>query len=207
MTGPDAAAGRSSRRGGCASGWQEPWKLDPDPEGPEPAYAAADAWSPPHPLALPRELCVRVREAARRAPLRRRSLSGTYVSVDDDLDPADRQQVTERLEQANGAWWALAITEWEMVVKRYTVGDEHAEHQDLYAGAARRKLGGIAQLSDPGDYQGGELSVRLGDQRTELPRDLGTLAVWPGWTLHQVEPVTDGERWVLAVFGYGPRLQ
>ncbi len=99
------------------------------------------------------------------------------------------------------------VIEWQLVVKRYGVGDEHAEHADLYGGAARRKLGGIVQLSHSEEYEGGALSVRLADQRVELPRDLGTLAVWPGWTLHQVDPITSGERWALAVFGYGPPLR
>ncbi len=47
----------------------------------------------------------------------------------------------------------------------------------------------------------------LAGQRVELPRAQGTLAVWPGWTLHRVDPIMDGERWALAVFGYGPSLQ
>ncbi len=32
------------------------------------------------------------------------------------------------------------------------------------------------ELFDPGDYQGGALSVRLADQQVELSRALGTLA-------------------------------
>ncbi len=55
----------------------------------------------------------------------------------------------------------------------------------------------------PDEYKGGALSVRLADQRVELPRAQGSLAVWPGWTLHEVDPLMDGERWALAVFGYG----
>ncbi len=59
----------------------------------------------------------------------------------------------------------------------------------------------------PQEYEGGALSVRLAGQQVELPRAQGSLAVWPGWTLHQVAPITEGERWVLAVFGYGPPLR
>ncbi len=195
----------SARSEGCAAAWGPPLAYRPQEDDPEPAYAVADAWAPPHPLALPAELCERIRAAAQQSPLRQRSLSGTYVPA--DLDPADRQQVLDRLAQANAAWWNLAITEWDLVVKRYGVGDEHAEHQDLYGGAARRKLGGIVQLSHPQEYAGGALSIRLADQRIELPRAQGTLAVWPGWALHEVAPVTEGERWALALFGYGPPLR
>ena len=64
------------------------------------------------------------------------------------------------------------------------------------------------QLSGPGDYDGGALCVRDGRERVSLPRTRGTLTrSRPGWTLHQVEPVTRGERWVLAVAGLGPPLR
>ncbi len=87
--------------------------------------------------------------------MRQRSLNGTYVLA--DLDPADRQQVLDRLAQANAAWWGLVVTDWELVVKRYAIGDEHAEHQDLHAGAAGRKLAGVVQLSQDDAYSGGDL--------------------------------------------------
>lgn len=31
------------------------------------------------------------------------------------------------------------------MAKRYQAGDQHLEHQDTYAGAARRKLGAIGR--------------------------------------------------------------
>ncbi|MBE7369121.1 Fe2+-dependent dioxygenase [Ramlibacter pallidus] len=49
-------------------------------------------------------------------------------------------------------------------------------------------------LSDPGDYDGGELVIRepQGEQRVKLPA--GDLVLYPGSTLHEVLPVTRGER-------------
>ena len=189
-----------------ASDWAEPLAYRPGSESdPEPPYAIADAWTPPHPLAVPADLCDRLRDAAQEAPRRQHSLSGTYISL--DLEPADEREVLDRVAWANAAWWSLAVTDWHLVAKRYRQGDEHAEHQDLYGGAARRKVGAIVQLSDPGEYDGGALRVRIGDQYAQLPRERGTLAVWPSWTLHGVEPITRGERWALAVFGYGPPLR
>jgi predicted 2-oxoglutarate/Fe(II)-dependent dioxygenase YbiX len=40
-----------------------------------------------------------------------------------------------------------------------------------------------------------------------MPRTRGTLVVFPGWTVHEVEPVTAGERWALIVNGWGPPLR
>lgn len=49
-------------------------------------------------------------------------------------------------------------------------------------------------LSDPADYDGGELVIQepQGERRVKLPA--GDLVLYPGSTLHQVTPVTRGER-------------
>jgi PKHD-type hydroxylase len=49
-------------------------------------------------------------------------------------------------------------------------------------------------LSDPADYEGGELVIReaQGERRIKLPA--GDLVVYPGATLHEVTPVTRGAR-------------
>lgn len=67
-------------------------------------------------------------------------------------------------------------------------------HTDLHPGVARRKLAGTVQLSRPSEYEGGALVVEHFGQSYELPWALGTQAVFAGWTVHRVEPVTAGER-------------
>ncbi len=49
-------------------------------------------------------------------------------------------------------------------------------------------------LSDPASYDGGELVVQdtFGEQRIKLPA--GDMVVYPGSSVHRVEPVTRGER-------------
>lgn len=49
-------------------------------------------------------------------------------------------------------------------------------------------------LSDPADYDGGELVIEhaFGEQRVKLAA--GDLVVYPGSSVHRVEPVTRGER-------------
>ncbi len=74
--------------GWAASAWPRETLLSYVPTtsaDPEPPYAVADAWEPPHELALPLDVCDRVRAAAGRAhPIR--SGNGTYYMA--DLDPA-----------------------------------------------------------------------------------------------------------------------
>ncbi len=43
--------------------------------------------------------------------------------------------------------------------------------------------------------------------RIPMPRDRGTLVAFPGWTVHEVTPVTAGERWSPCVNGWGARLR
>jgi PKHD-type hydroxylase len=49
-------------------------------------------------------------------------------------------------------------------------------------------------LTDPADYDGGELAIAttFGEQRVKLAA--GDLVVYPGTSVHRVEPVTRGER-------------
>ncbi len=49
-------------------------------------------------------------------------------------------------------------------------------------------------LSDPGEYEGGELCIAdtFGEQRVKLPA--GHAVIYPGTSVHQVRPVTRGQR-------------
>lgn len=172
----------------------------------EPDYTVAEAWSPPHELALPGDLCDRVL-VGRGALLRSAAASGNGDYHDVTLSDDDRAEVIDRFELANGLWWRLDVTSWAMHVKRYGPGDRHAEHQDLHPGATGRKLAGVVQLSEPDDYAGGALLVRFAHHRPVMPRARGSVIAFPGWTCHEVEAVTAGERWMLAVNGWGPRLR
>jgi PKHD-type hydroxylase len=67
-------------------------------------------------------------------------------------------------------------------------------------------------LCEPADYDGGELVIQepQGERRYKLPA--GDLLLYPGTTLHQVAPVTRGERlasffWVESMVREGERRQ
>jgi len=83
----------------------------------------------------------------------------------------------------------------------YGVGDKYDDHLDIGPGAAaRRKLSASVQLSDPGEYDGGDLHV-WGTGRVERAR--GTAIVFPSYLVHRVEPVTRGVRLSLVAWAVG----
>ena len=133
------------------------------------------------------------------------SPNGTYHSL--DLGSDLESEVLDQFRRANALWWRLELDRWDVMAKRYRVGDSHGEHQDLLPGAARRKFAGSVQLSHPEDYDGGELVMRYADRRVAMPRARGALVAFPGWTLHEVTPITRGERRALIVNGFGPPLR
>lgn len=66
-------------------------------------------------------------------------------------------------------------------------------HQD-YGINISRKLSVVLQLSDPGDYEGGNLQVMTSGTPTNVRKQRGLVAVFPSYVLHQVTPVTQGSR-------------
>jgi PKHD-type hydroxylase len=55
-------------------------------------------------------------------------------------------------------------------------------------------------LNEPKDYEGGELHIRLGDADIKFKLQPGEAIIYPSDTLHQVIPVTKGERLVAITF-------
>lgn len=69
-----------------------------------------------------------------------------------------------------------------------------------------RKVTMIVQLSEPTDYDGGELQVFAEGPRV-MPKRRGTVVSFPAFCQHQIMPVTRGVRESLVVFGMGPRFR
>jgi PKHD-type hydroxylase len=80
-------------------------------------------------------------------------------------------------------------------------------HNDYSHGVpdAPRKLTIIIQLSFPQDYEGGALQV-MGAEVDEMPRERGTVVVFPSLLVHRVTPIMRGLRKCLVSWIAGPRL-
>jgi PKHD-type hydroxylase len=88
---------------------------------------------------------------------------------------------------------------------RYAAGMTYGAHVD----AAFMNIGGQVLRSDvactvfltgPDSYQGGELTVYLGTEAVRLKGNAGSAVFYPSTTLHEVPPVTAGERLVMITF-------
>jgi len=90
------------------------------------------------------------------------------------------------------------------MLTRYLPGMEYGLHVDscLLATkpAIRADVACTVFLNDPGSYDGGELSTQLGDATVDVKLPPGHAVLYPSVTLHQVKPVTRGERLVAIAF-------
>jgi PKHD-type hydroxylase len=91
------------------------------------------------------------------------------------------------------------------MMTRYKPGMKYGAHADaafiqLPGATIRSDLSCTIFLNDPADYEGGELHVRLGDADLKFKLKPGEAIVYPSDSLHQVVPVTKGERLVAITF-------
>ena len=70
-----------------------------------------------------------------------------------------------------------------------------------------RKLSITVQLSDPSDYEGGELVLHCGGEPVVMNNEKGMISFFPSWVLHQVKPVTKGTRYTLVAWIHGPSFK
>lgn len=79
-------------------------------------------------------------------------------------------------------------------------------HQD-YNAQISRKLSLVLQLTDPSNYEGGNLQVLTDGQPRNVRKQRGLVTVFPSYTLHQVTPVSSGSRQSLVAWISGPAFR
>ncbi|MFE0654050.1 JmjC domain-containing protein [Streptomyces sp. NPDC059534] len=91
----------------------------------------------------------------------------------------------------------------------YLPGNGHFHRHNDYShdqADSPRKITVIVQLSDASSYEGGGLQM-FGVDTEELPRERGSVLVFPSLIDHRVTPVTQGLRRALVAWVAGPRLR
>lgn len=87
-------------------------------------------------------------------------------------------------------------------IARYAAGGHYTWHMDIgNAGLSLRKLSMTVQLSDAGDYTGGDLKHIVATRPAS--REIGSLTIFPSYLLHVVDPVLSGVRYSLVAWVSG----
>jgi PKHD-type hydroxylase len=84
---------------------------------------------------------------------------------------------------------------------------KYGKHVDRGTNMAVRKLSISIQLSNPEEYEGGELKLYDGEEETVMSKEQGTLIIFPSYVLHEVMPVTKGERNSLVTWVTGKQFK
>lgn len=117
------------------------------------------------------------------------------------------------LRQINGEFYKFDIYGFVEDLQ-YTIYEEANEghytwHRDTGTGTGGppRKLSMVVQLTDPAEYEGGELELWTAANPEQLDKEKGLVAVFPGYVLHRVAPVTKGIRRSLVIWSCGPAFR
>jgi PKHD-type hydroxylase len=84
---------------------------------------------------------------------------------------------------------------------------KYGKHVDKGMNMPVRKLSISIQLTDPEEYEGGELYLYDDDKGTVMDKTQGTLIIFPSYILHEVMPVTKGTRNSLVTWVTGKQFK
>lgn len=129
------------------------------------------------------------------------------VKFNQQLD--DNHEITQQIQRfllqkvsQNSLFVSAALPEkiYPPKFNRYAQGGHYGQHIDssiLYLRnreSLRSDLSATVFLSNPEDYQGGELVINTHYGRQEIKLKAGDMVLYPSTSLHEVMPVTDGVR-------------
>lgn len=107
----------------------------------------------------------------------------------------------EVIKTANNELWGFDVVGfWEDCQYTTYIGDEekgdhYNYHLDIDGEAgAQRKISVVVQLTDPSEYEGGNLEILTGGNPFWAAREKGSVLLFPSFCLHKVHPVTKGKR-------------
>ena len=102
--------------------------------------------------------------------------------------------------EANNSLWhfdLISVDETIQYTEYYDTADGHYTwHQDIGGGSAsKRKISITVQLSDPEEYEGGDLEMWQGGEAVvKSERGAGVVFIFPSYMMHRVTKVTKGTR-------------
>lgn len=148
----------------------------------------------------------------------------TFSGTNDDFRKSNIKWINRFENDLDNTWIFQKISELAVIANQniyhfllcgmfegiqYTVYDgsedgfycSHVDHGKNYY---KRKLSIVIQLSDPSEYEGGDLLLHTRNKPFAIPKGLGSCITFPSWMLHEVTPVTSGIRRTLVCWVSGP---
>jgi PKHD-type hydroxylase len=101
----------------------------------------------------------------------------------------------------------FAINEGFQFTNYEAPSGKYGKHVDRGMNMIVRKLSISIQLTNPEEYEGGELKLYDGEEETIMSKEQGTLIIFPSYVLHEVMPVTKGERNSLVTWVTGKQFK
>jgi hypothetical protein len=86
-------------------------------------------------------------------------------------------------------------------------GGHYTQHIDKQYKYVIRRLSFSILLNDPSTFKGGDLLIYDGEKPKPMERKLGSMCMFPSYVLHQVTPVTKGERFSLVGWITGANIR
>ena len=116
----------------------------------------------------------------------------------------------EMVRQANERSFQMELSGFTepLQVAEYTDEGHYDWHLDIGNGPLSiRKLSFIVQLTDPTEYQGGEVELLYSREAKAAPKERGCMTLFPSYMLHRVRSVTQGTRFSLVGWIGGPHYR
>lgn len=138
--------------------------------------------------------------------IRRSSI--TWLPAADERTHWVYNMLEQYMRSANEEMWGFDLTTLndDIQYTEYDAADSgyYGWHADIGPDElALRKLTLVVQLSDPGEYEGGDFQIMKGNTPEVLPKTKGTAVLFPSYIMHQVTPVTKGKRRSLVLWAGG----
>ena len=117
-------------------------------------------------------------------------------------------KIFREIEKFNNDFFKFHLSEIVEDIQYTEYDESYKGHYDWHLDCGNsntRKLSMVIQLSDPSEYEGGELQVHNGESpyRT-CTKEKGAMIMFPSFLQHRVTPVTKGTRRSLVLWVSGP---
>jgi len=125
-----------------------------------------------------------------------RSSNITWLYASDDLQWVF-QRVTDTVLNLNDRFFKFdlfGLNEGFQFTNYKAPSGKYGKHIDRCIDIPVRKLSLSIQLTDPKEYEGGDLCLYQEEKGDVMKKEQGTLILFPSYILHEVKPITKGER-------------